>query len=253
MKLKYFALQIESDDYLIPNPEKSEFPFRVSNIVSDFSFHTEFIFNFFSRNLSLLKYETDNFQFIVIRGRKNPKDTIFVKEIFKALEIEIQFNENKYLELYPFENEYPLINKLLKPVLKENEFNEFLFEMIIDGLTKAENQDAPIPLKFLKEIALKFKLNGYVSEWIDKIKTFKEYGLKVSFSCRINCNYFSLTLVIDKNKKEIFREEILRTLPSSLIYQNQFKDVIIEEGILKIIKDDLQKSSLYEVKLFDII
>lgn len=252
MKLKYFALQIESDDYLIPNPEKSEFPFKVSNIVSDFSFHTEFIFNFFSRNLSLLKYETENFQFIVVRGRKNPKNTTFIKEIFKALEIEIHFNENKYLELYPFENEYPLI-KLLKPVLKEHEFNEFLFEMIIDGLTKAEKQDAPIPHRFLKEIALNFKLNGYLNEWIEKTKIFKEHGLKVSLSCRTNCNYFSLTLVIDKNKKEIFREEILRTLPSSLIYQNQFKDIIIEEGFLKIIKDDLQKSSLYQVKLSDII
>jgi hypothetical protein len=253
MKLKFLSLQIESEDYLIPNSQNSEFPFRVANIVSDFSFQTEFIYNFIGRKLSLLKVETDNFQFISIRGRKKPKETIFIKEIFKALEIEIQFNENKYLELYPFENEYPLTNKLLQPVLNENEFNEFLFEMIIKGLDKAKKQDAPIPNKLLEEILFAFKSDGYKNEWIEKTKTFREYGIKAFFQCKMNCNYFTLTLVIEKKNKELFKEEILKTLPSSLIFKGQFKDILIMNNNIVVIKDDLEQTVLFEKHLKDIL
>jgi hypothetical protein len=253
MKLKFLSLQIESEDYLIPNSQNSEFPFRVANIVSDFSFQTEFIYNFIGRKLSLLKVETDNFQFISIRGRKKPKETIFIKEIFKALEIEIEFNENRYLELYPFENEYPLINKLLQPVLNENEFNEFLFEMITKGLNKAKKQDVPIPNKLIEEFLFDFKSDGYKNEWIEKTKTFKEYGLKAIFLCKMNCNYFTLTLIINKNKKEILKEEILKTLPSSLIFKWQFKDIFIIHNKIVVIKDDSEQTILFEKSLKDIL
>jgi len=253
MKLKFLTLQIDSDDYLIPNPENSTFPFRVSNIVSDFSFQTEFILNFFSRKLSLIKYQSDRFQFICIKGRKTPQKNIFISDTLKALEIEISFDESRYFKLYPFTNEYPLINKLLNPVPKEDDFNDFLFEMIKEGLDKSKKQNAQIPHEYLEEILLDFKLNRYKNEWIEKTKIFKEYQIKASFLCKINCNFFTLTLLIHKNNQELFKEEILKTLPSSLIYRWQFKDILIRDGKLIIIKGDSDRTILFEKKLEEIL
>jgi hypothetical protein len=91
------------------------------------------------------------------------------------------------------------------------------------------------------------KAIDYKNEWTHKKKTFKEYGLKASLCCELTCNHFLLTLIIEKNKQEIFNQELLKTLPNSTFYKDEFNDLIIEDKTLKILKKD--KSILAEIEL----
>lgn len=242
MQIKFLYLALEGKDYDIENP----------CLVSDFDFQTGFMFDYFEKSLKANKFIADDFQFITIRGRKNPSKSVVLKEHFKSLEIEILFDEEKYFQLYPYENKYPL-EGLLKPVLKEKEFNNFLFKMVMEGLEKGKEQKAPIPFDFLINACLDFKLNGFKNEWLYKTKAFKEYGIKASLFCKLTCNYFSLELMIEENKKEVFRKEILKTLPSNLIYKPLFKDIIIEKGELIITSADLENPILYKMLLSKIL
>jgi hypothetical protein len=239
MKLKYLYVALEDEDYRYEN----------LHLTSDFDFQIHFLFNYFTREIAKVKFETKNFQFITIRGRKKPSQELVLKEHFKSLEIEIHFDEKKYKALYPFVNEYPLNGLSLKPILKVEEFNNFLFEMIMEALVKSKKLNALIPYEFLLNTTLDFKANGFKNEWLYKSKTFKEFSIKTSLFCKLTCNYFSLELVIEKDKKEIFRKEILKTLPSAIIYKWEFKEILIDNGLLKIIRDDYEKTILYELPL----
>lgn len=248
MKIRHFYLSLSTDDYLIPNPPGSEFPYSTGTIVSDFNFHSDFMTLFIEKHLRKLKFEVDGFNTIMIRGRTTPSQSLVLKEHFKSLNIEIPFDEKRYKELYPCENDYPLTG-LLKPVENEEAFNDFLFEMILEGLAKAKEQNAPIPCDFLLETATHFKSIGYKNEWVHKKRVFKEYGIKASLCCTITCNYFLLELVLEKNKTEIYKKEILRTLPSGTHYKYEFKDMIVEDGLLKVTKDMGDDSILFSLDL----
>jgi hypothetical protein len=239
MKLKNIYLALESED------------FTDKNIVSDFNFQTDFITHFIEKKIVAKKFETSNFQTLMIRGRKSPSDKLVLKEHFKALEVEFSFDEKKYNEIYPYSNTYPL-DGLLKPVKNENDFNNFLFEIILNSFEKSKTLNTEIPSDYLIEILNEFKLNNFKNEWLFKSKIFKEQSIKASLFCKLTCNYFSLELIIEKNKKEILKKEILKTLPNAIMYKYEFKDIVIENNILKVIKDDYDKSTLYKLQLSDI-
>lgn len=241
MKLNYIFIGLESDDYD-----------RIDKfLVSNFDFQAAFFYDYLSKNVKKMKFEVNSFQAIMIRGRKKPSSDLVFKEHLKALEIEIYFDQDRYNQLYPFTNSYPL-ERLMKPVLKENEFNAFLFEMMMEGLAKAKKLNAPIPIDFLMNTVLDFKINNYKNEWNFKSKTFKEFSMKVYLFCKLDCNCFTLELVVEKNNNEVFRKDILKTLPSAIMYKGEFKDILIENEILKITKDDYEKSVLYELPLREI-
>lgn len=252
MKLKYFFIGISEDDYLISNPVGSEYPYSVDTIVSDFDFQSNYFYNYVYSKLKDFKFEFGVFNTIMIRGRKKPDEKLVPKTHFKSLNIEVFFNEERYRELYPYKNEYPLDDRLLPPIEKEEAFHTFLFDMVMEGLEKGKQQKAPIPYDFLVNTVLDFKLNGFKNEWIHKAKTFKEHGIKATLFCKLTMNYFSLELIIEKDKKEVLRKEILKTKPSGLIYDYKFKDIIIDNGILKIMKDTYEPSYLYEIDLSEL-
>jgi len=248
MRIRSLYLAIEGDDYLTPNPPGSDFPFSVSHIVSDFDFQTGSFLNYFDRVLKKSKFQSEEFQFVTIRGRKKPSNKYLIKKHFKSLEVEIPFDEKKYKELYPFKNKYP-IKGLLSPILKEEEFNIFLFEMIMEGLLKSKKQEAPIPYDFLIETLSNFKLGGFNNEWIHKKKICKDYGVIAYLKCRLTSNYFSLELIIEKSKKEIYKKEVLRTLPNVIMYKDEFKDIQVVEGKLLIMKNTSEESILFSLDL----
>ncbi len=253
MKLKHFYLGLKSEDYYIPNPPGSEYPYSVDTIVSDFNFQTDYFTHFIEMKLRTLKYDTDKFNTVMIRARKLPELDYYIQKAYKSLTLEVSFNEEKYKELYPYRNEYPLDGRLLHPIEKEEAFHTFSFDMVMEGLDKGKLQKAPIPYDFLVNTVLDFKLNGFKNEWVYKTKAFKEYGITATLLCKLTMNYFSLELIIEKDKKEVFRKEILKTLPSSLIYKGEFDDIIIDKGILRITKDTYEPSYLYEIDLSDLI
>jgi hypothetical protein len=248
MKIKHFYLGLSDDDYLIPNPPESKFPFRTSKMVSEFNFQSDFITHYIENHLKKMKYESNDFDMIMIRGKKQPKENFFIEKHHKCLTIEVFFDDKKYKELYSLENKYPLDN-LLKPIVKEDEFNEFVFKMIMEGLEKLRKQKALIPFDFLIDTTLDFKTNNYKNEWIHKRKVIKEYGIKPYLTCKLTCNYFSLNLIIEEGKQEIYRQEVLRTLPSAIFYKDEFKDLKIDKKNLVITKKSNEKPYLFSLKL----
>jgi hypothetical protein len=201
MKIRHFYIGLSSDDYLPQAPNDT----IKGTIVSVFNFQTDFITQFLEKHLRTLKYETVDFNMIFIRGRKTPKEHFFIEEHHKCLTIEIPFDEKLYSDLYPFQNEFPL-NNLLKPLENQKGFNEFILQFITTGLHKAKEQKAPIPTDQLVSLMVNLKAIDYKNEWTHKKKTFKEYGLKASLCCELTCNHFLLTLIIEKNKQEIFNQ-----------------------------------------------
>jgi len=246
MKIRHFYIGLSSDDYIPKSPnETSE-----KTIVSDFNFQTDYVTQFIEKHLRTLKFDADDFNMIFIKGRKKPKEYFFIEEHHKCLTIEIPFDENLYSTLYPFLNDYPLVN-LLKPLENKKGFNEFIQKFITTGLNKAKEQKAAIPTDQLIDAVLNFKDSGYKNEWIHKKKIFKEYKLTASLCCELTCNYFLLTLAIEKDKQEIFNQELLKTLPNATLYKDEFNDLIIEDKTLKILKKD--KSILAEIDIEKII
>ncbi len=252
MKLKHFFLALSSDDYLIPNPPGYEFPFDVSSIVSDFNFQTEYVSYFIAQRLAKDKIEMEGFDTITIRARKQPSEKLVYKEHLKSLNIEIYFDENRYRELYPFENKYPL-NGLLAPVEKEKEFCDFLIAMIMAGLEKARKQNPNIPYDLLVNAVLDFKSGGCKNEWQHKSKSFKDYGIKANLLCRLTANYFSLELCLEKDKHTIYKKEILKTLPSVTHFHDEFKDIKMESDKLFVTRKSELRPRLYELPISELL
>lgn len=240
MRLRFFDIALCSDDFLD------------TAIVSDFNFQTEYISDYVEKRLRQLKFETSNFQILVIRNRIQPKEHLVFKEHFKSLDIEILFNEKKYRELYPYQNKYPL-QGLLKPIEDEKAFSDFLISMVIDGMMKAKREKANCPYDFIINTVLDFKGNGCVNEWIQRTKSFKQFGIKVILFCRLTVNYFSLELIIEKGNQELFRKVILKTLPSEIQYSDEFKDIEIRGSTLFVINGIDGASPLFTLPLGELV
>lgn len=249
MKLKNFYLGLSSDDYLIANPIGSDFPYRVSPIVSDFNFLSDYFSHFIEKKLRNLKFETKEIETIMIRGRKNPNGVV-VKKHLKTIELEVDFNEKKYLKIYPNVNSYPLNGQLIK-LEDELTFSNFLFNMTVDGIDLAKHENVNIPcddiIKFLKE----FREIGFQNEWIFKKKKIQGTSFMAMLKCKLNCNNFILELIV-KNNKKVFKKEVLKTLPTAIQYKDEFKDLIIKGDEIIITKMN-QSSELYKVELDKIL
>ncbi|WP_448105201.1 hypothetical protein [Pedobacter panaciterrae] len=105
---------------------------------------------------------------------------------------------------------------------------------------------------FLVNAVLDFKNGGCKNEWVYKTKTFKEYGVKANLLCKLTVNYFSLELIVEKDAKEVYKNEILRTLPDPILYKRYFKDLKIDKGKIIVTKDMNQNPPLFELPLSEI-
>lgn len=248
MKLKYFYLALDKEDY-----NKQNERYDLDKIVSDFNFQADYFTHFVEMNLRKLKYETENYNMFLLRAKKSPNNKLIFQPGFKSLTVEIFFDENYYKKIYPFTNEYPLHGKLIKPVEEETLFHLFLFNMINNGLDKAKELNALIPYQQLKEIVLDFKNKNFENKWKFKSKIFRDLNIEVSLYCQLTINYFALEIIIEKDKIMVLKKEILRTLPNAIMYKDEFKDIIIEAGKIKVIKDNFEHSVLYEISLDNLI
>ena len=62
---------LNNDDFLIKNPPGSEFPYSVENVVSDFSFQSNYLSYYVEREIRKLNYISDDFNMILIEPRLN--------------------------------------------------------------------------------------------------------------------------------------------------------------------------------------
>jgi hypothetical protein len=235
MKIKHLYLALSTEDSL-------------GDVVSDFNFQSDFITDYIEKQLRKLKCDADDFNMIMIRGRNQPQELFFIQEQFKCLTIEVSFDIDKYKNIYPFSNKYP-IEELIKPVLEKERFSEFLFEMIMNGLDKLKKQKAPIPSESLITTLLEFKSKKFINKWTYKKRVFKEIGITAYLNCELTCNYFTLELLIEKSKTEVYRKTILKTLASAAMYKDEFKDIKIIDGHLLVEKDALENNILFDLEL----
>lgn len=120
-------------------------------------------------------------------------------------------------------------DKLNYDSLSDEELPEFFTKMYIEGIEKAKHTHS-IPYGFLMDKLNVFKKNGYKNEWAFKSKTFKSIGIKATLFCKMTMNYFSLSLILEKDGKVVFDEEAINTKPSETQFYDQFKDVVYEYG-----------------------
>jgi hypothetical protein len=234
MTLRYFAITLKSEN-AITKEEQSR--------VSDFNFQTTYLSYYLSWALRKQKFETKGFNMLLIRGSKSPEPLPILKEHFKSLNVEVFFEESKYTALYPEANVYPLTG-LLKPLENEAAFNDFLFSMVVNGLETVKSTET-LPYEFLVNTLLDFRMNGCKTEWVHQKKTIRSKGLKVSLVCRLTANYFSLGLIVENNKSEIFKKELLKTLPNQDHYSTEFKNIVIEDERITVTKNDDGKTLLF--------
>lgn len=249
MKLKRFYIGLSADDFLIKNPEGAEFPYRTSNIVSDFNFLTDYFSNYIERGLNSLKYKTNNFDTLMIRGRKKRKGVV-LKEHLKTLEIEIPFKEEKYHSIYPHINEYP-INELLIPVENNNQLSNFLLAMVLDAMEIARAEKVNIPIEFIINRVLDFKKKNFENTWVYRQKRVPKTDLVSKLICNLSSDSFKLYLVVvDKKGKERFRKVILVTLPSAIQYKGEFRDIVFKDKFICVTKEGGE--NLYEIDIYSI-
>ncbi len=245
MQLKHFYISLDESDFYISD----KVPYEVDSIVADFNFQTDYFTHFVEMAMRKLKFDADEFNMIIIRPRKTPAKLYYIENAYKAITIEVDFEEDKHRSIYPHKNTYPLGDKLLKPLSQEDKFHQFLFKLTMEALNKAYVQDAPIPSKDLEEIVLSFREKKFINEWVFKKKQFKKNGITASLQCQLTINYFALNLLIEKENKKNFNSEIFRSLPNSIIYKDEFKDIVIESNILKVIKNSNSSEVLYKISL----
>ena len=202
-----------------------------TNFASDFDFQTDF----FSRHIELAlrrhKYQ-GAFKTLILK----PSQSYKIESNTESIAISIPFNLEKYQELYPNPNLYPLqLNAPIIPILNTTEFNEFLFTMLMGALNYAESERVDLPITYIKETLNTFKKDNYTRDWFHKKKAFKEIGISTRLYCYQNCNYFSLQLIVLKKNKEFYRVEIRREKPSYLSYSPFLGEIRLKNNHLLIV------------------
>lgn len=204
MTLRYIALQIES-----------EIAGRMYS--SDFSYHTRFISNYFSKAIRKYKCTTDGtFNMISVEGAVNYKEIPKIKG-FDALSVPISFDQKRYGQI------------------KGTEDSSYYLELLEQGFKKA-SEFKSIPLDTLLSLIDEFKKCGCKNEWLHKKKRFKEEDLEVILTCEFTTNYFQLIATINQisTKKELVKGIAIKTKPDEIHFDKMFKDILIHENFIVI-------------------
>lgn len=182
------------------------------------------ICNYLERQIKRLKFKTNGFKRICIKGKLSPDNDCFINSS-NVLTVEVCFDEDKY------------------KTLSEDKLNDYFIDMLHEGFKKCKKQ-FDIPLVELTSHIEQFCLNEYVNEWIFKTKQIKDYGIKCILKCNLTLSAFHLNLLIYKGKNLILEKEILSTEPDEIVFVPLFKDFKMEKGKLVVI--DKFGDSVYE-------
>ncbi|WP_452229602.1 hypothetical protein [Lacinutrix sp. MEBiC02404] len=198
---------------------------------------TRHILNYIERNcLKPLKFDSTEYRNIVITLKHGFEEKYMNLEPYissnKSLVIELDFKKERYDNLST-----------------NNEFREFFHQILITAFKKAETKYV-IPSTEILESYEELKENKFINNWIFKKKSNKNINLLVELNCNLTISKFELSLIIIRDKKEIYNKIILETDPDELAFEYRFKDIIIEDD--KVIIIDKRKKILKEVLLSEI-
>jgi len=214
MNLFYIHLGLDYDDYIQTN----------NKLRYDFQQHTNFIDDYFSKEIRKQKFKTDGtFKMIAIAPTEfEVKSNRIVP--MDVLEVNLPFDGNHYQKI------------------KGTTDCSYYLKLLEEGFKKASNFKK-IPLETLLNMIEEFKRKGCKNEWVPKKKRFIADDLEVILTCQFTTNYFQLVATINQisAKKELVKGVLIRTETGVSIHEGMYKDIIINND--KIIITDRADSS----------
>jgi hypothetical protein len=193
--------------------EDFDFPDELSNT---FGFRTSSLTHFLERTIKPVKFCTSNYGRVVVVGSSHPNPNCTV-EGENALCVEVPFDENAYLALRDKE-----------------ELSEHFIAMLTKGFRKAHKQ-YPLPLDELLAGMEEFRAGGYVNKWTQKVRQFREFGIKCRLECELTIEAFHARLVVLKGKEAIFDKEILTTLPDEICFYHKVRDIVVKNNRVAVV------------------
>ncbi|CAM1343844.1 hypothetical protein [Tenacibaculum amylolyticum] len=205
MNLYYLHLGLDYYDYIESN----------NDLRYEFQKHTNFIDDYFSKEIRKLKLKTDGtFKMIAISPTEfEIKKSSVVPD--KALKVNLSFNKKRYEQI------------------KATEDCSYYLELLEEGFKKA-NDYKKIHLQELLNVIQKFKDNDCKNEWQHKKKRSKSDDLEVILNCEFTTNHFQLVAIINQisTKKELAKGVVMRTDTGSFIHEGMYKNILIDKDII---------------------
>jgi hypothetical protein len=201
--LKHLYLYLNEDDF----PDDVQVPF---------GFKTRYLCNYLERELRRLRYMTEGFSKICVRGCIDAiSNCPIVPE--NAAMASVVFDRREYESLAP------------------EEHHEFFIRMLVGGLEKCARFHR-IPLAEMCACLDEFRRGGYRNDWVHETKTLRQVGLRASLLCRLDVDAFVLTLRLERNGTTVLEDAILKTKPDELVFSHRFKDVVLK-GSAVVVRD----------------
>ena len=196
---------------------------------SDFDFEVSFITEYISKIIKKNKFKYEDAIKLIIYIDSGNKG-IEYKPMFNVLVYNTTFS---YLDVKQLDG-HDRTEKILDLI----KFASSKYETYIPGIKKA----------ILEAIEL-FKNNSYKNIWLFKKKQISGVG-QAELICELDRQFFTLTLLIINKENVIYRKEILRTKPSSIIYNHRFKDILIKGSNIVVV--DKFDEPLYQISISDL-
>ena len=179
LKKIYFQIDEDSENY----PKDSEF-----------SFETNYITEYISRDIAKEKYKYKNAIKLIIYVDSN-KQNIEYEDLFKSIICHLPI---KYKDI-----DYHVGERRTEKILEQLLIASNITEQYTPGITDK-----------IRESIARFIDDKYKNIWVFHQRTIKGIG-KVILECELNKNNFILYFLLKINGTEVFREEIIREMPDS--------------------------------------
>jgi hypothetical protein len=201
-----------------------EFP---DKLVTPFGFKTRYVCNYLERAIKPLKFESGDFNKILVQGRRQPEDFVQIGSEHSVIP-KVSFDEDRYLSL------------------SASELHEFFIAMLLEGFHKTALKHR-IPLAELKLAISEFRRLEYKNEWVHQKKLLRASGVTATLRCSLDTERFTLTLILERGSRVLFAEEILSTKPDEIIFAHKFKDVILDGDQIRVL--DKFKKEMFAIEL----
>jgi hypothetical protein len=178
----------------------------------EFTLHTRFISNYFSKQIRKQRFVTDG-TFNMISVNPTPKKLEECKIVpVDSLNVYVPFDKQRYEQT------------------KGTTDCDYYLELLEKGFEKA-SKCKEIPLSSLCNLIDDFRKNSCKNEWQHKKKRFKEQDIEVILNCFFTTLDFRLVATINQvsTKKELCSGTLIRTEPDEIYFSKIFKDILIDE------------------------
>lgn len=175
------------------------------------------------------KYSIENFNRIVIEPSLDPTCKIFINSESVA-NISIPFDLEKFQKS------------------SDEDLRYYYVSLIKNGLIEF-NKQIKIPIERIFEVIDELERNNFIDSWVYKEKSIKKSKIHAKLICAMDFKEFFLNLIVEKNGVVLYNENILRTPPDEISFHYKFKDLIVNDDYVEVVKRIPGDESLVRVPL----